>query len=209
MWVALVLVLAIGVALTAWWLGSGRWTAVPVLTGVRQDVAERLLNGADLVPTARTVYANGVPAGQVTATEPASDTRLLRGSSVTLVVSRGDPTVPAIAAGTAVVDAEAAVRAAQLKPVRSTSAAVYSDSVPEGAVVRTNPAAGTALPLGGTVTLVVSRGEQPPQQVRVPFVIGKRFDEAQQILEEVGLQAEEQPGFGGLGRDDGRVIDTL
>jgi serine/threonine-protein kinase len=74
-------------------------------------------------------------------------------------------------------------------------------------VVRTNPAAGTALPLGGTVTLVVSRGEQPPQQVRVPFVIGKRFDEAQQILEEVGLQAEEQPGFGGLGRDDGRVID--
>jgi eukaryotic-like serine/threonine-protein kinase len=207
MWVALVLVLAIGVALTAWWLGSGRWTAVPVLTGVRQDVAERLLNGADLVPTARTVYANGVPAGQVTATEPASDTRLLRGSSVTLVVSRGDPTVPAIGAGTAVVDAEAAVRAAQLKPVRSTSAAVYSDSVPEGAVVRTNPAAGTALPLGGTVTLVVSRGEQPPQQVRVPFVIGKRFDEAQQILEEVGLQAEEQPGFGGLGRDDGRVID--
>ncbi len=206
-WVALVLVLALGVGLTAWWLGTGRWTAVPSLAGLRQDAAERVLTGADLVPTARVVYASGVPAGQVTASEPATDTRLLRGSTVTLVVSRGDPTVPTIAAGTAVADAEAAIRAAQLSPVRSTSAAEYSSSVPEGAVVRTDPAGGTSLPLGGAVTLVVSRGEQPPQQVRVPFVIGKRFDEARSILEEAGLEAEEQPGFGGFGRDNGRVVN--
>ena len=38
----------------------------------------------------------------------------------------------------------------------------------------------------------------------MPFLIGKRFDEAQQILEDLGLQAEEHAEFG---RDNGRVLD--
>jgi eukaryotic-like serine/threonine-protein kinase len=201
-WVTLVLVLATGIGMTAWWLGSGRWTAVPSLTGVQQDAAERLLSGADLVPAARLVYANGVPEGVVTATEPGSATQLLRGSTVTLVVSRGLPTVPAIAPGTALDDAQAAIRAAQFTPVQAGSE--YSSSVPAGAVVRTNPAAGTPLSPGSRVTLVVSRGEQRAQQVRVPFLIGKRFDEAERILSDLGLQAEERSGFG---RDNGRVVD--
>jgi beta-lactam-binding protein with PASTA domain len=50
----------------------------------------------------------------------------------------------------------------------------------------------------------VSRGEQRSRQVRVPFLIGKRFDEAEQILEDLGLEAEEHAEFG---RDDGRVLD--
>jgi serine/threonine protein kinase/beta-lactam-binding protein with PASTA domain len=202
---ALVLVLALGIGLTAWWLGSGRWTAVPPLTGVRQDAAERLLTGNDLVPAARLVYASGVPEGVVTSTEPGSATALLRGSTVTLVVSRGLPTVPAIAAGTAVADAQAAIRDAQLTPVQSGSE--YSSSVSEGAVVRTNPAAGTPLSPGSRVTLVVSRGQQPEEraaQVRVPFLIGRRFNEAEHILEDLDLEAEERSG---LGRDNGRVVN--
>lgn len=206
-WTAVVLVLALGIGTTAWWLGSGRWTAVPSLAGVQQDVAKRLLTAAELVPAERAVYADGVPAGQVTATEPAGDTRLLRGSTVTIVVSRGNPTVPAIVAGTGVDDAEAAIRAVGLNPVQSRSAAEYSSSVPDGAVVRTEPAAGAALPPGGSVTLVVSRGQEPSRQVRVPFVIGRSFEEAQQILADVGLDAEERPGFGGFGREDGRVVN--
>jgi beta-lactam-binding protein with PASTA domain len=206
-WTALVLVLALGVGVTAWWLGSGRWTAVPSLVGVQRDVAEHLLATAELVPAARTVYAAGVPAGQVTGTDPAPAARLLRGSTVTMVVSRGDPTVPAIGAGAAVADARAAIRAAGLSPVQATGAAEYSDSVQTGAVVRTEPAAGTPLPPGGKVTLVLSRGVQPPRQVRVPFVVGKTFDEAQEILSDVGLEAEEHPGFGGFGRENGRVVD--
>jgi serine/threonine-protein kinase len=201
---ALVLVLALGIGLTAWWLGSGRWTAVPSLTGVRQDAAERLLTGADLVPATRLVYANGVPEGVVTSSEPRSATALLRGSTVTLVVSRGLPTVPAIAPGTAVADAQDAIRAAQFTPVQSGSE--YSSSVREGAVVRTVPGAGTALQPGSRVTLVVSRGaqEQKADQVRVPFLIGRRFDEAERILEDLDLQAEERSE---LGRDNGRVVD--
>ncbi|MBV9919368.1 MAG: Stk1 family PASTA domain-containing Ser/Thr kinase [Pseudonocardia sp.] len=202
LWTAVVLVLAMGIGTTSWWLGSGRWTAVPSLAGVQRDAAERLLTGADLVPVARLVYVDDVPAGVVTATEPATSTPLLRGSTVTLVVSRGLPTVPAIAPGTSVDDAEAAIRAAQLTPAQSGSE--YNSSVPKGAVVRTRPAAGTAVSPGSRVSLVVSRGGQEDQQVRVPFLIGKRFDEAETILNDLGLDAEEQSQFG---RDDGRVVD--
>jgi eukaryotic-like serine/threonine-protein kinase len=202
LWTALVLVLAMGIGITAWWLGSGRWTAVPSLAGVQRDAAERLVTGADLIPVARMVYVDDVPAGVVTATEPETSTPLLRGSTVTLVVSRGQPTVPAIAPGTSVDDAEATIRAAQLTPAQSGSE--YSSSVPEGAVVRTRPAAGTPVSPGSRVSLVVSRGQQQDEQVRVPFLIGKRFDEAEEILDDLGLQAEEHSQFG---RDDGRVVD--
>jgi serine/threonine-protein kinase len=127
---------------------------------------------------------------------------------VTLVVSRGLPTVPPIAAGTPVADAQAAIRDAQLTPVQSGSE--YSSSVSEGAVVRTNPAAGTPLSPGGRVTLVVSRGEQPEQhdrQVRVPSLKGEWFDDAEATLEDLGLEAEEQPRLGALGRRGGWVVE--
>jgi eukaryotic-like serine/threonine-protein kinase len=207
-WIAVVLVLALGIGATAWWLGTGRWTAMPSIVGLQQTAAERLLADADLVPTATTGFDDSVAAGLVTKADPGPDARLLRGSAVTIVVSRGRPAVPAIAAGTSVSDAERAVRAATLNPVQSSSADEYSESVPEGAVIRTDPPAGTLLASGGTVTLVVSSGATPPEpeQVRVPLVIGQSFDEAESNLEEVGLKAEEVQGFP-FGRRNGRVVD--
>jgi eukaryotic-like serine/threonine-protein kinase len=52
----------------------------------------------------------------------------------------------------------------------------------------------------------VSRGPEPVQQVRVPFVVGRRFAEAAAILEEAGLKAEEDPRFGAFGRTGGVVV---
>ena len=46
---------------------------------------------------------------------------------------------------------------------------------------------------GSRVTLVVSRGvERASEQVRVPFLIGRRFDEAEEILDDLDLKAEER-----------------
>jgi len=70
--------------------------------------------------------------------------------------------------------------------------------------VRTVPRAGTPLQPGSRVTLVVSRGEKDEEQVRVPFLIGRRFDEAEEILDDLDLKAEERSE---LGRDNGRVVD--
>ena len=204
-WIAIVLVIALAIGTVAWWLGSGRWTAMPTVAGLERVAAERVLSDADLVATVTTTFDDGVAAGVVTETDPAPDARLLRGSTVTLTVSSGRPTVPAIAPGTPVADAEQAVRKAGLQPVRSTTASEYSETVPKGAVVRTQPASGAALPIGGAVTLVVSSGPEPTE-VRVPSLIGLSFDDAEKELAELGLKAEESSGLPfGLGSH--RVVD--
>ncbi|MDT7652287.1 MAG: eukaryotic-like serine/threonine-protein kinase [Pseudonocardiales bacterium] len=209
-WVAIVLVLCLLVGATAWWLGTGRWTAMPPLVGLEQTTAQQLLGQADLVASVTTAHDDGQPAGVVSATDPPPEARLLRGSTVLLTISAGRPTVPVVAAGTAVAVAEQAVRDAGLTPVRTTDADQFSATVPAGAVLGTDPASGAALPIGAPVTLVVSRGPEPPAEtyrVEVPFVIGKRFDDAADKLGEAGLDAEEGSRGFPFGRDNGRVIE--
>jgi serine/threonine-protein kinase len=206
-WVAVVLVLALLVGVSAWWLGSGRWTAMPSLVGLQQATAQQLLSESDLVASIKTARDNTQPEGAISATDPQPDARLLRGSIVVLTVSSGRPTVPAVAPGTAVAAAEQALRNGDLTPVRSTDADQFSATVPVGAVVSTNPAAGTALPIGAPVTLVLSRGPQPPDedQVEVPFVIGERFDDASDKLDDAGLDSDQHSRFSD-GRGRSRVI---
>ena len=64
----------------AWWLGNGRWTAVPSLTGVR---AGRRRAPAARAPTwsrpSRVARDDDVAAGLVSAADPAPGARLLRG----------------------------------------------------------------------------------------------------------------------------------
>ncbi|MDN5929813.1 MAG: Stk1 family PASTA domain-containing Ser/Thr kinase [Pseudonocardia sp.] len=187
--VALVLALALVVASAAWWLGTGRWTEVPVVNGLQQASAGDLLADYDLVAGAATpAFDNAAPVGAVLTTDPPVGSRLLRGETVTLTVSSGRPTVPAIEPGTAVADAEQRIRDAGLAPTRDDPE--YSDSVPEGAVVRTDPGAGEAVEIGGSVALVVSLGVEPPpepERVSVPSVVGRTVTDAQALLDELGL----------------------
>jgi serine/threonine-protein kinase len=63
----------------------------------------------------------------------------------------------------------------------------YSDTVPEGKVVSQNPKPQTLVPPGSAVQVVVSKGPAP---VQVPYVQGKRLEEALRILSAAGLKAE-------------------
>ncbi|MGZ8750381.1 MAG: Stk1 family PASTA domain-containing Ser/Thr kinase [Pseudonocardia sp.] len=207
-WVSVVAVLGLVVGTTGWWLGAGRWTEMPTVVGVERASAERLLLAADLVATVTVARHDDVAAGMVSAVDPAPGAGLLRGSTVRLTVSSGRPQVPDVAAGTPVADAERAIRDAGLTPARSGSAREYSATAPVGTVVRTDPAAGTALPGGGRVTLVLSRGAEPPRQVRVPFLVGRTAAEATAALAAAGLQAEIESGFpfGGRPADEAQVV---
>jgi serine/threonine-protein kinase len=207
-WVSVVAVLGLLVGAAGWWLGAGRWTEMPTVVGVERASAERLLLAADLVATVTVARHDDVAAGLVSAVDPAPGARLLRGSTVRLTVSSGRPQVPDVASGTPVADAERAIRDAGLTPARSGSAREYSATAPVGTVVRTDPAAGTALPGGGRVTLVLSRGAEPPRQVRVPFLVGRTAAEAKATLAAAGLQAEIENGFpfGGRPADEAQVV---
>jgi serine/threonine-protein kinase len=61
----------------------------------------------------------------------------------------------------------------------------YSDTVPAGQVVGTNPPAGAAVVVGTQVTVVMSRG---PHLVAVPDVAGQSVGAASQILGADGFQ---------------------
>jgi beta-lactam-binding protein with PASTA domain/tRNA A-37 threonylcarbamoyl transferase component Bud32 len=203
-WTALVLALALAVAVGAWWLGSGRWTTMPPIVGLQEAAARQLLDQSDLGAVTVEKY-DSADAGQVTAADQQPAAELLRGSTVNLTVSAGQPVVPVITPGTSVADAQKAIQGVGLVP-RGGGTTEFSDTAPAGTVTRTDPPSGRTAAPGSTVQLVLSKGKQP-QQVRVPRVVGESFDDAERELEALGLKAEERPAFGAFGQSGGRVVN--
>ena len=62
---------------------------------------------------------------------------------------------------------------------------VYSETIPAGSVVRTDPAGGERILDGGTVTVLLSLG---PERYEVPPLRGMRIDEARTALEKANLE---------------------
>ena len=201
--ILIVVLLAVSAAASGWWL-AGRWSATPALVGMTQSAAEAAARDAGLVPQVRTEHDDQVPTGQVTGSDPAAGTRQLRGSTVDVLVSIGHPAVPSIAPGTGPETAEAALTAADLKAVRGPKP-VFDDSVPVGAVVRTDPAAGTSLTVDSPVTLVLSAGPAP---VQVPDVVGKSAQDAETRLTAAGFAIGARTEAFDPNADAGVVLST-
>ncbi len=180
-----VLLLAGLVGGTAWWLGSGRYIAVPQVRGQSVEVAKQALRTAELVPRVTRTYHNTVPAGTVVSASPGQGSRVLSGNEVTLRVSKGRPVVPEISAGTAVSKAQSLLRNAKLRPRLDSSVDQYHATVPQGRVIRVEPAPGKALEISSPVTIVVSKGPAP---VPVPDVRGMSREEAFATLREAGFE---------------------
>ena len=73
---------------------------------------------------------------------------------------------------------------------------VFSDEVPSGQVVSTQPAAGQVVPYGSSVDVVVSKG---PVLVSVPDLRGFTLSEAQAAIQQTGglgisINGSERPG---------------
>ncbi len=68
---------------------------------------------------------------------------------------------------------------------------IYSDSVDEGLVVRCYPAEGVVSMTGETVYLYVS-GEEKSDKIPVPYVIDSDIEDAEQQLEELGLNVNKK-----------------
>ncbi|MGB9280967.1 MAG: Stk1 family PASTA domain-containing Ser/Thr kinase [Pseudonocardiaceae bacterium] len=203
-WVVIVLMLASAVGVGAWWLGSGRWTVVPELTGLQRGAVAATLATADLKADLTEDHNDTVPGNTVIRSDPAPGQRAMRGSDITVVISLGHPVVPDLAVGDFTEEAQRAIRQADLSPRLDPDAAKFDDTVPVGAVIGLQPTSGTVLTVGAPVTVVLSKGPAP---TTVPDVRGMGQTAALAALARAGLIAQVQRQFDGeiVG---GRAIGT-
>ncbi|MDQ6873536.1 MAG: Stk1 family PASTA domain-containing Ser/Thr kinase [Actinomycetota bacterium] len=186
--VAMLIVLVLGLVAggAGWWLGTGRFTTTPPLTGLTRAQAVTKAQAAGLrVTFGAGAYDEVAPVDSVLAQDPAATARIRKGGTITLTLSLGKERhkIPDVR-GRALSDAEAALRSAKLSPQISHR---YDDKVDSGKVISQTPAAGRSARPGTLVYLVVSRGPAP---VAVPTLVGKNVDDASQQLADAGLRAD-------------------
>ncbi len=181
----LAILLVAGVGVGAWWFGWARYTTTPGVLGLDESSASAELESAGLEPrVADPAFSENVAEGLVIATDPEPGGKVLDGGSVMLVLSLGPERydVPALAGMT---EDEAQDALAETNLVFGESAGRWSETVPEGQVVRTSPKVGTTLKPGATVDLVLSRGRKP---LEIKDWTGKPFDTAQKSLKSRRLE---------------------
>ncbi len=162
---------------------------VPGTAGESQEDAVAALEDAGFEVVLRPVNSEQVEAGLAIKSDPSGGSTATRGSTVLLTVSKGPrlEKVPVLVGSQRSLAVEQ-IRARGLSPEVSEE----EDEAPAGEVIRQAPSAGSELPRGSTVTIVVSAGEE---QASVPNVIGKERREAVEALRAAGLipTVTEQP----------------
>ena len=128
---------------------------VPVLVGTQRSVAVQQIRGRGFVPSVEE-RESSEPAGQVISQAPSAGSQLPPGSTVSIVVSKGEEkaTVPN-AIGKLRAEAVEEVRAAGLKPTVSEQQTEVEAQV--GRVTDQFPPPGSEVKPGSSVTLVVGR----------------------------------------------------
>ncbi len=156
--------------------------AIPVEAGESLADAQAALTEAGFTVEVQRRYDEERPRDTVITTRPAG--RAPRYSTVTLVVSDGRRPIPIPdVAGQSYDAAVAEITNAGFAPVRGDA---FSDTVPSGTVIGTDPKGdGTAQP-GAQVRIIVSRG---PDVVTVPAVRGLSLDAASAALQAGGLNS--------------------
>ncbi|SFB37253.1 serine/threonine protein kinase [Amycolatopsis marina] len=185
LWVVVGLLLVGGIGTGIWWFNGGRWVTVPDVAGLQESAAETAIREAQLVPTISRERHNSAPIGTVIRSDPGTGAEVLIDEAVTLVVSAGRPTVPAVEPGTPPEQAEQAIREAQLEPRRDPNADAFSADVPEGTVLSLSPNPGTPANIGDSVTIGLSKGPPPTP---VPDVTGQSKDDAFKALTDAGFE---------------------
>lgn len=125
-------------------------------------------------------YHDTVPTGHVIALQPKSGTQVDAESSVTMTISKGPRPirVPSLRNQSAQTVQEQLERAG----LRVTVQRRFDPEIKGGTVIETSPNAGTLLPKGSSITVVVSTA------IEMPRVIGLSEQEARAALADAGIQ---------------------
>jgi beta-lactam-binding protein with PASTA domain/tRNA A-37 threonylcarbamoyl transferase component Bud32 len=157
---------------------------VPDVTGETYATAFRILRDEGFRVAKKERFSPDVEEGDVIRQDPRPGVRAVKGSTVTLSVSKGQElaVVPSVV-GFDRPSAEAQLREAgfQVDVVR-----VFSDSDP-GIVVDQSPSGGEEAAKGSTVRIDVSQG---PETTEVPDVVDEERQTAEDMLQEAGFEVD-------------------
>lgn len=137
---------------------------VPDVLGKTAEDARTLLVTAGFKVEEEEEYDEEVEAGQVISQTPSGNTSAAKGSTVTIVVSKGEEVkvakVPNLKKKT-VTEAEAALSAVNLK--LGNVSQEYSESIPEGQVISQSIAEGTEVKEETKIDITISKGKEPKE----------------------------------------------
>jgi beta-lactam-binding protein with PASTA domain len=180
-WAIVGVLLAALIALAVWALTRPAHSAVPAVIGEDVEAATATLEGEGFE-----VNTDEFPSSQRTGTvveqDPRAGEEAEEGSTVLLSVSSGPGTakVPGVEGLTE----REATRKLDRAGFRVDPRQQFSNDVPAGRAIGTDPAQGTKLEQDQVVTLLVSKGSN---LVEVPSVLGLQQDDAESQIEEAGL----------------------
>ncbi len=183
--IALVLAAA-AAALFFFTAGPGAKTAVPQVVGSSTLVAQNALTRAHLDTKVVKSFDETVKAGVVIAGDPPAGREVRRGSTVTLTVSQGPERydVPQLVGRT---QADAEQRVTEARLTVGTVRKAFSETVPQGQVISTSPAANTSVKRASSVTLLISQGRRP---IELADWTGKPVDQAVAALIKAKLKVD-------------------
>jgi serine/threonine-protein kinase len=198
--VALVLILVALAGATGWYFGSGPGSKViiPDVAGKDVSSATAVLENADLVvsPNHREAFSVSIPSGKVIGTDPAVNSSVAHGATVTIVVSKG-PKLISLPSFIGETEAEARAALDDTFALQD-SRRQFDPKVAEGLVISASGIDGNGKTLdlstvkeyweGQPITLVVSLGP-------IPDVKGKSVEDAEKALSAKGLVGSTSEGL--------------
>ncbi len=175
---------------------------VPLVEGLTAEAAADALRKAGFKTDERREFSDTVKADRVIETSPPEGSTARKGTTVTLIVSRGKEKI-------AVPDVvgrprDEAERTLQDAGLQASVKEEESQDADPGTVLRQDPAAGTELAKGKTVALVVAKA---PADVPVPGVIDAPEDEAVADLKDAGFKVKVQDTPVQTPDEDGIVVE--
>lgn len=183
--------------------GPGSAKVPAGLAGLSQGEATERVEEAGFAPRVEMVNSDRVEAGLVIRSDPSGGSTATRGSTVVLTVSKGQK----LAKVPVLVGTQRSVAVQQIRGRGLTPSVEEEESAkPAGQVIRQSPSAGSELPRGSTVSIVVSMGEE---QARVPNVIGTERAAAVEALRTAGLVPEVQEEETEVPAQVGKVTDQF
>jgi len=185
--VIVVVVLAIIAGIGGWYIGVGRFTTTPTLTGLTVDQASDVAGDAGLgIDVVSEEFSETVPAGRIISSDPGPGDRIPDGDTVELVISKGKERyeVPDVLGKTL----DQATDLLQQNDLEVGDVAEkHNGKYPEGTVAETSIEPGTDVKTGTIIDLVISTGPVP---VQIPDFTGSWAGEAKAGLDELGFDVE-------------------